>query len=485
MSLRINTNIPAMGALRNLEQTNVQMSATISRLSTGMRINSAGDDPAGLIISEGMRSQMRGLQQAIRNSQDAVNMAKTAESALEEAQRLLRDIRGLAVHSANTAVVDAAVLQANQTQIRSTLQSLNRIAEQTQFGTKKLLSGAAGVMANITSGANVSNLYMGATFNGENVVNGPITIARITQAVRASAALGNTFVSANTVVTASGTFVINGHSFSSDGTETIGGLVAKINERSGATGVTAEISGTSPNLSVTLRQNQYGSQHNIQFFDPSNILHNAASAGANGVNAVYNVSVTTGNGVQTSAFTGGSGADASGLRLSDNYGNMIVLTEAGNANVSAATQVGVVNVGAVRFQIGANEGQGVQFSMPTVYADRLGTEAVPGKTLADIDVTSQQGAEEAMKLIDNAITQLAQMRGELGSFQKNFLESTVRSLGVAHENMTASESAIRDANMAEEITEYTRLQILQQSGMSVLAQANQAPQNILSLLRGS
>lgn len=107
-----------------------------------------------------------------------------------------------------------------------------------------------------------------------------------------------------------------------------------------------------------------------------------------------------------------------------------------------------------------------------------------GKSLADLDVTSPAGAQEAMKIIDSAIEELAQLRGDLGSFQKNFLESTVRSLGIAQENLTATESQIRDADMASEITQYTRLQILQQSGMAVLAQANQIPQGVLQLLRG-
>ncbi|HVL39991.1 MAG TPA: flagellin [Fimbriimonadaceae bacterium] len=482
MSLRINTNIPAMRALRHLDNTNIEMSGSIARLSSGLRINSAADDPAGLIISEGMRSQIKGISQAIRNSQDAVNMAKTAEGALDEIQRLLLGMRSLAVHSANTAVVDAASLQANQTQVRSTLQSIDRIAEQTQFGTKKLLDGTAGALANVTALNMVSSIHIGGTFGGESVTSGPITIARTTAATRASVALGNTFATANTIVPTAGSFVINGYSFTSNGNETVQSLVAKINEMSSTTGVTAQISGSGP-VQIVLNHNTYGSQHSIAFFDPANIIHNAASATSVGVDAVFQVSVPTTAGVQTVNFTGGRGPQESGLRLTDNYGNSILLNENGNAT-AAATQVGVVTAGSVRFQIGANADQSVQFSMPVVFASRLGTGAVAGMSLADIDLTTQTGAENAMRVIDDAITQLAQLRGDLGSFQRNFLESTVRSLGIAEENLTASESTIRDADMAAEITEYTRLQILQQTGMSVLAQANQTPQGVLSLLRG-
>lgn len=487
MSLRINTNIPAMNALRNLGNTDAEMSTTITRLSTGLRINTAADDPAGLIISEGMRSQIKGLQQAISNSQDAVNMSKTAEAALDEVQKLLRDIRSLAVQSANTAVVDSATVQANQTQIRSTIQSINRIAESTTFGTKKLLDGSAGLAANVTSTANVASLFMSGTFGGEGVAAGPVTVTKTTAAVRANVTLGTNFTGPNAVVSTTGAFVINGYSFTSNGTETVSSLVAKINDMSATTGVTARITGpTAGNYNIALMANEYGSDFNFNFYDPSNIIHNAASAtAANGVDAVFNVTATTLNGVQTVAFTGGQGAKESGLKLTDTEGNVLMLTEAGNTNLTgAATQIGVLDGNSVRFQIGANANQSAQYSLPKVFASDLGVSVLPGQSLADVDVTTSTGAQDAIRLIDDSITQIAQIRGNLGSFQKNFLESTVRSLSIAEENLTASESQIRDADVAKEITNLTRIQILKQSGISVLAQANNDPQSVLSLLKG-
>lgn len=484
VSFRINTNVAAMGALRHLTNNQAEMQGTITRLSSGLRINHAADDPAGLIISEGMRSQLKGIEQAMRNSQDAVNMAKTAEGALDEVQRLLRNIRGLAVHSANTAVVDAATLEANQTQVRSTIQSINRIAEQTQFGNKKLLDGTSGALANVTAVNYVSSIYIGGTFAGESVVSGPITMAQITQGSRAAISLGNTFAGPNAVVGSQGSFVINGYSFTSSGNETVQSLVNKINSMSATTGVTASIAGSGP-VSINLSHQSFGSQFGISFFDPSNILHNASSASATGANAVFNVAVTTAAGVTTVPFTGGRGPNESGLKLTDTFGNSVVLSENGNANIGVGgSVVGQVTAGTVRFQIGGNADQSVQFSMPTVFANRLGTGAVAGQSLADLDVTTQTGAQNAMRIIDDAINQLARMRGELGTFQRNFLESNVRSLNIAQENLTSSESQIRDADMATEITAMTRQQILQQSGISVLAQANQIPQGIVSLLRG-
>lgn len=483
MSFRINNNIPAMTALRNLDITGKQMQGSIERLSSGLRINSAADDPAGLIISEGMRSQLKGLDQAIRNSQDAVNMAKTAEGALDEVQTLLRNMRGLTVSSANTGVVDAAVLQANQTQIRSSIESINRIAQQTQFGTKKLLDGTSGALANVTAPQSVDNLYFGGTFAGFAVASGPITISKVTQATVAQVATDKTFADPNAIVTTAGSIVVNGFSFTTSGNETLQSLASHINDMASTTGVSAQVVGSSGSYSITLTQNDYGSQRRIDFFDPSGILNSTASVSVAGVDAVFNVTADTIDGPQTVPFTGGRGAGDSGLKLTDNYGNVVKLSQGGNANISGPAQVGVLTAGAVQFQIGANAGQAVQFSMPTVFANRLGTGAVPGESVSTIDVTSQQGATKAMKIIDDAITQLAKARGDLGAFQADFLESTVRSLGVAKENLTSSESTIRDADMAEEITQFTKVQILQQSGMSVLAQANQLPQQILQLLR--
>ncbi|MEQ1823098.1 MAG: flagellin [Fimbriimonadaceae bacterium] len=483
MGLRINTNIPAMNALRNLSSVDNEMNTSITRLGTGLRINSALDDPAGLIVSEGMRSQLRGIGQAMRNTQDAISMTKTAEGALDEVQRLLRDIRALAVHSANSAVVDSSTLQANQTQIRSTLSSIDRIAKDTAFGKKRLLDGTAGIMANITAPTFASSIYMGSTFAGETLQTGAVTISKVTAADQAIITMGKGFSSSSALITTSGSIVVNGFSISTDGTETVQSLVGKINDAAGTTGVTAQLVGTTT-VTIVLRQVEFGAGHQITLFDSKSLINNVASANDAGTDGVFNVTALTDSGLQTVTFTGGRASADSGLKLTDNYGNVIVMTETGNANITTATSLAQVTANNVRFQIGPNGEQSTSFGMPVVFANRLGTAAVTGKTLADLDVTTTAGATEAMKIIDNASEQLAQLRGELGSFQKNFLESTSRSLEVANENLSSSESNIRDADMASEMTTFTRLQILKQSGISVLAQANQQPNSILSLLRG-
>ena len=491
MGLRINTNVTAMSALRTLGRTNSELTGTINRLSTGLRITNAADDPAGLIISEGMRAQIKGLEQATRNAQDAVNMAKTAEGSLDEVQKLLRDIRGIAVHAANTAVVDTAQLQADQQEIRSTIQSIQRIADSTSWGTKRLLNGTAGTMGVVTSPADLSSIYFGSMFNGSVVANGPVTVERTTAATQTELTTDVTYATTASVPTA-GTFVVNGYSFSANGTtDTLQNLAERINAQSPNTGVSASLDGTGP-YSIKLTSTEFGSDFPISFFDPAGTLSTTINPPPTvaGTDAVANVSVTVqtpgGPQVSTVAFTGGQGNKTSGLLLSDGQGNSIRITPAGNAGTALATPsaIGSLTSGNLRFQIGANTDQSVSFGMPDVRPNRLGTGALAGMDLTQVDVTSQQGAIAAMDIIDNAVTQLSQMRGELGSFQKNFLESTVRTLDIARENVTAAESTIRDADIAEEMSRYTRLQILGQSGTAVLAQANQMPQQVLKLLQG-
>ncbi|MFN8140593.1 MAG: flagellin [Fimbriimonadales bacterium] len=481
MSLRINNNLSALNALRNLNLNDDKLARAISRLSTGLKINTGADDPAGLTISENFRAQISGIERAVQNSQDAINMVKTAEGALAEVQTLLLSMRGLAVHSANTGVVDQNVLSANQAQIRSVIQSINRIAEHTAFGTKKLLDGTAGVQASVTDSSLASSIFMGGTFNGNPILTGPVTVTLTTPAERALLDLTTGYADANAIVPA-GSFTINGASFATDGTETLTQVVSKINQMSNTTGVTATIAGSGP-VNVQLVQNSYGSKFDIQLFDTSGLLNGSSYASDAGVDAIADVSVTTSEGVETVQFTGGQGLGDSGLRLSDSFGNAITLTENANQNFTGPGQVGVVTAGSVQIQFGPSSNQMVQLAVPSMFADSLGTGVVPSESIATLDITTQQGANDAIKIIDAAVAQLARTRGDLGSFQKDFLESNVRSLGIARENLVATESSIRDADMAEEMTQYTKYQILQQSGMAVLAQANQLPQSVLRLLQ--
>ncbi len=480
MSFRVNTNVQAMNALRNLSSTNAEYSKSMTRLSTGLRINSAADDPAGLIISENFRAQITGIDQAVRNNQDALNYSKTAEGALDEVNRLLRDARSLAVASGNTGTLSSDQLQANQNQLNSIVNSINRIASTTQFGNKKLLDGSAGVSASVTSSANVSSMYFSGQFSSAALTtNSVVTLTVSTAATQASIA-GATIYTNTSDTVAAGQLSINGYTFNTTSSTTIGDLINQINSVSSQTGVSADLtSGTG----VSLRSSEYGTKGSIVLSDASGILNTAGTATATGTNAIASVTVdtngSTAGGLATVTFTGGRGGQ-SGLVLSDNDGNTIKITPGAS---SSATAVGYVSVGSAQFQVGANANQTANLSLGNFSASQLGSGAVSGLNMSNLDITTAAGSTNALSVVDAAINQVAKSRGEMGSFQRNVLESNIRALGVAKENLSASESAIRDVDVASEMSSFTKLQILQQSGLSMLAQANSAPQSVLSLLR--
>lgn len=465
-----------MNALRNLSGTNTMFSQSVTKLSTGSRINSAADDPAGLIFSENFRSQIAGITQAIRNNQDAINYTKTAEGALDELSRLVREGRSLAVASANTAVLSSSQLQANQTQWNLIVQSINRIAAQTQFGDKKLLDGSSGVNASVINSTAIKSISLSGTFSGAAVASGAITMSATTAATKAThtgtrtvAAASLAAYSAATLGTAAGQFSINGVTFTAAATDTWGSLVAKINEQAGVTGVVAEAIYGGGNGQIKLTSTKYGTLGNFTLADSGVLQSAAGSVSATGVNAVVDVTI----GGQTVTFNGGQmGND--GLTLTDTEGNVIKLNE--GVAVGAIANPGYVQVGSAQFQTGGNANQRNVLNIGNFSASNLG--------LNGLDLTTTSGANAAMAAIDSAIDTLSQKRGEIGSFMRNVLESNVRSLGIARENLSSSESMVRDIDVAEEMTNYTKLQILQQSGLSVLAQANSAPQSVLALLRG-
>jgi flagellin len=496
MSLRINTNMSALNALRNVERASDGFGRSIEKLASGLRINRSADDPAGLIRSEDLRAQIAGLEQAIANSQDATNLVKTAEGALEEVHNLLRSMRQLAVASGNTGTNDQTALQANQNQIRSAIESINRIAAQTQFGTKKLLDGTAGVSAVVTDFTRVGGLFFGGSVFGSvggaasqdyAIGTGTITIDVTQAATRAVVTTDRVYTAPTAIIQTSASVVINGVNFTVQaGTTSLQSFVDQINSQSSVTGVVAEIFQNAANdFRVRLRTQEYGANFSVTVNDAQGILiAGGGTSSATGQNARATVSITNidGNTV-TVLFTGGVSRGDSGLRLTDARGNVLLLTEAGNDVAIDAAAVGRTTAGQLQFQIGANAGQVARFSINNMRADQLGTGVVAGRSLRDIDVTKTGGAEEALRIIDAAIQQVSKLRGDMGAFQKNVLESNMRSLAVAKENLTATESAIRDTNFAEEISRFTRFQILQQAGMSVLGQANFAPQAVLQLIR--
>ncbi|MBS1718635.1 MAG: hypothetical protein JSS72_12985 [Armatimonadetes bacterium] len=475
MAFRINTNTSALNALRNVNNIQSEYQQSIQRLSTGLQINSGADNPAGLIAAVRFQAQISGLNQANQNSQDGINFAKTAEGALSEVNNLLNDARNLAVASANTGTLSAAQVQANQQQLASIVSSINRISSSTAFGTKKLLDGSAGVQSTVTDVSKLSSLNIGGSFNGTALTTNNSVVVTVTTAAAQATLVSKALATSGTLVGA-GSITINGTTVTTTAADTSATLVNAINAVQGQTGVSAFYDVA--NTRIQLTQNTYGAGSAINLTDSGAVFKAAAgfytAAGVDGV-------ATVGIGATTVTFTGGkNGGD--GLTLTDADGNTLRLTSAGNATTVTNATVGQVVVGSSQFQVGANANQTVNLSISSIAASNLGTSIVGGG-LGALDLTTASGANTAISAIDAAISQIATARGNIGNFQRNVLESNVRSLGVASENLSATLSTIQDTDVAAETTNLTKRQIILQAGISVLSQANSSPQQVLRLLQ--
>ncbi len=479
MSFRVNTNLLAMNSLRTLGNTNMDINQSMTRLSSGLRINSGADDPAGLQISEGFRAQLSGIDQALRNSADAGNYAKTAEGALSEVNRLLTDARALTIANSNDATLTTTQKQANQQQLNSILSSIDRISSNTQYGTKKLLDGSAGVTAAVTDTRRVASLSVGGvlgtssvTSNASVSVNVTTAAVKATTAVASSKSLGALATAGATAVAAGegGTISVNGTSFTISEGMTANQIVAMVNDKSDQTGVSLSIVNNAGNGAFQFSSNKYGTVGNtIQVVsNATGVLSAGAATLSGGVNAAATVTA----GAVSGTFTVQSGDD--GLTMRDAAGNKLALTEVGNA--TGTNTVGQIVAGASQFQIGANAGQSVSLSIGAVSSSALG--------LSSLDIMSTTGSATSLSAIDSAIEKVSKNRGDIGNFQRNVVDSNSRALSVARENLSAADSTIRDTDMAAEMTKFTQLQILQQSGLSMLAQANSQSSLVLGLLRG-
>lgn len=323
MSFRINTNVAAMGALRNLNSTSMDLNKSVQRLSTGLRINSGADDPAGLIASESFRAQLGGIDAAVRNNQDALNFAKTADGALDEVSRLLRDARALAVANGN-GTFDADQKQANQTQLNNILQSIDRIASTTSFGKKKLLDGSAGVQVNSNNLGVVSSASFSGSVGGASLSSNGTLGVNVTTAAGRATLTGTAAYTAGTVLVGAGQFTLNGKTFETTAATTRDQLVDMVNSAVGETGVSATVNGGN---NIVLTQNKFGSENAVQLTTSAGVVNTAAGSASDvGEDAVATVSYTVSGATTTAAFSRGKG-----LELRDNSGNVVNLNASANS----------------------------------------------------------------------------------------------------------------------------------------------------------
>lgn len=476
MSFRINTNFAAQVAQSNLNINSNALNASMNRLSTGLRIVHGSDDPSGLISSENLRSQIAGIDAAVQNNQNAVNYSKTAESALAEVSQLLSDAKGLIVASGNTATLSATQLRANQDQLSSIAASITRIAQTAQFGAKRLLDGSSGIQAQVSAANNVQGISLAGLFKGVSITaQALMTINSVTPGTQATL---NSATLTGGVVLNAGSFSINGSTFTFVAGTTGSAVASAVNTASASTGVTA--SWNSGTNQLTFSTSAFGQNATLSFSDASGVVSSGPPVTTTGTNPYASISLGS---MGTALFTGGR-AGTDGLSLFDQDGNMVRLSPAGNTAAGYPMTIGQVTPGSAVFQLGGNAGQTSQLTLPNMVASQLGGDVVNNMSVATIDVTNQTSLANAMMVIDRAIDQVSAVRGQIGQFTNYILDSNNRTLASAKENMTASQSTIRDVDMASEMTTYTTYQVLQQAGVALLAQANQMPETVLNLLKG-
>jgi len=461
MSFRINHNISSLNSLRNLSNTESTISKSLERLSSGLRVTRGADDPAGLVISQNMRAQIAGIRQAIENGETATSMIQTAEGAMNEVHNLLNSVRELALHAANEGANDSVMLSADQDEIDNAIATINRIADQTQFGNKKLLDGSSGMSGTVTD-ADVT--YLSAD---ESTVEGTYAINITTQAEQAVDTAGTAQtanLAANETVTINGVNIDLTAGMSQDQVKT------ELNNYNSSTGVTVTETGNA----LVFTSDGYGDDNAI-----SVVSDTAAAADSTGIGT----SALTDTGVDVDGTLGGLAATGDGTVLTGEDGTAVEGLSISTAETGAQGSVTIADNSLV-FQVGANQNQTVQIAVNSLAATTLGTGVSDNQfnNLSEISVMTADKAQDAIGIIDEAIQEVSQRRGDLGGFQKNTLESNAKNLAVAEENLVATESVIRDTDFASEMARLTKNQILLQSGTAMLTQANQMPQVVLQLL---
>ncbi len=487
MAQVITTNMASLNAQRNLTTNQSSLATALQRLSSGLRINSAKDDAAGLAIADRMTTQIRGLNQAARNANDGISLAQTAEGALNEVGNNLQRLRELAVQSANAtnSASDRVSLQAEASQL---IAEIDRVATQTSFNSVNLLNGTFSNQA-FQVGANA---------------NQTISISSIASA--RTSALGQTYgatvttstLTASTGITGAGQFSVqvNGGAavdvYSASGGASIGGsarqLAAAINS-SNITGITATANATT--VTGTYASTPISADGTAVLTINSTVINLALTTAGIGATNV----ATTINAIQAnSAATGVSATLQAGntIRLSAVDGRNIETTfSAGGATGAALQDVGLGGVAATSWgsyaltYVGTGSVVVAGTAATGVKGVASGTtaSAQTGTAVSALDISTVIGANTAIASLDAALATINTSRGSLGAYQNRF-SSAIANLMTTSENVTAARSRIQDADFAAETAQLTRGQILQQAGVAMLAQANSLPNTVLALLRG-
>ncbi|WP_341645465.1 flagellin N-terminal helical domain-containing protein [Thauera sp. SDU_THAU2] len=493
MSQVINTNVQSLNAQRHLNGSGGSLATSLQRLSSGLRINSAKDDAAGLAISERFTAQIRGLDQARRNANDGISLAQTAESALESAGEVLQRIRQLAVQSSN-ATNSASDRKALNAEVNELTAELDRIAKTTEFNGQKLLDGSftsavfqvganAGQSITATS-ANFSTSQYGNYRVGSKVATDAGAKGDLTSGSTAFAIGSN---AAATSRVTGGAVTINGATGAATVTIAAGASAKKaaeqINAETGKTGVKASAKTEIDVMAMTANtsykfdvKSDNATAVTVSFTVGSAIDQDGLAAA---VNAFNDVSAKTG--VTARVNDGGDG-----ITLLNANGENITIANAASGSAAAtiggtSTAAGATAVATGQLVLDSERTFSIEAANTTDFFNNANASGQLQK-VADLDVSSVDSAQRSLALVDSALAAVNSQRAKYGALQSRF-ETTIANLQTTSENMSASRSRIRDTDFASETANLTRAQILQQAGTAMLSQANALPNNVLSLLR--
>jgi flagellin len=478
MAMVINSNIMSLNSQRNLNSTQNSLATSMERLSSGLRINSAKDDAAGLGITDRMTSQIRGLNQAIRNANDAISLSQTAEGAMQESTNILQRMRELAVQSANdtNSAFDRANLQKEVSQLS---QELNRISETTTFNGKNILDGTftaakfhVGANANETISVSIGSTH--STDMGSFTLDGGTMTAASAAIVNTNAGDGDGLTITGTLGSAN-TEVIAANATARTVSDAVNAITASTGVTADArTTATLETLDTAGTVSFTLANNNGGT---------AAVTATLASTSDLGVlaDAINAVAATTGI---TAEATAGS------IALVNEQGDDISIQDFTHSTAAATMAFTGASGGADTLTgDGADDsivGGQVTFSSSSTFSVETATTihdaAVAFSNVASIDVGDQTGSNSAIDVIDGALRFISDSRADLGAIQ-NRMNSTIANLSSISENVSAARSRVQDADFAAETANLTRAQIMQQAGVAMLSQANSQPQMVLSLLQ--
>ena len=467
--MRINTNMSALRACYQLNNANDKLSKSLERLSSGYKINSAEDGPVGAAISQKLKTQIKGLDRAIQNASDGISVVETAEGALTEVTEMVQRMSELAIQGAN-GTMSASDRQSIMDEIEQLQQEIDRISSDTEFNTRGLINGEL----SRRSYTDVVGTHI--TYMSDAVEAGNYTLIVRQQATYAKFETGAIDLP-DTGIECSGSFTVNGETVKIEEGDTRDQVLEKIQSVANLSDISVNYTGTT----LHFKSNILGSNYPIQLNCTEALSEKLGvnfQENAEGTDAVIEPVTIFNRPTANNPFPPSTAVAVDGnnvtLSASENFEMRMTIDEGSAVDGGVYVNITALDIGTMAIQMGANSGQIMDINVPEVSCAAMG--------LDKLNLHTEAGCDRAISMCDKALRYVLQVRSKLGAYA-NRMEHATKSLDVTHESMTAALSRIEDADMAEEMTNFTSQQVITQAANSMLAQANQLPEKVLQLLQ--